>query len=96
MNNEQVLLVEYPKGIPQDDTLRCENIDIVDPRENRIQIESLHTPIGPHMRKRMTQAGSYVEPFEIGEPTQNHIVSKITRSNSEGSNRDDITMGMLS
>ena len=31
MNNEQVLLAKYPKGMPQDDTFKYENIDIVDP-----------------------------------------------------------------
>ena len=39
MNNEQVLLAKYPEGIPQDDTFKYENIDIVDPKENEIQIE---------------------------------------------------------
>ena len=34
MNNEQVLLAKYPKGMPQDDTFKYENIDIVDPKKN--------------------------------------------------------------
>ena len=32
MNNEQVLLAKYPEGMPQDDTFKYENIDIVDPK----------------------------------------------------------------
>ena len=95
MNNEQVLLAKYPEGMPQDDTFKYENIDIVDPKENEIQIESLYISVDPYMRGRMTQADSYVEPFKIGEPIQSHIVGKIIKSNSEKFNEDDIIVGML-
>ena len=56
MNNEQVLLAKYPEGMPQDDTFKYENIDIVDPKENEIQIESLYISVDPYMLGRMTQA----------------------------------------
>ena len=54
MNNEQVLLAKYPEGIPQDDTFKYENIDIVDPKENEIQIESLYISVYSFFFKKKT------------------------------------------
>lgn len=95
MNNEQVLLAKYPEGMPQDDTFKYENIDIVDPKENEVQIESIYISVDPYMRGRMTQADSYVEPFKIGEPIQSHVVGKVIKSNSKNFNENDIIVGML-
>ena len=38
MNNEQVLLAKYPEGMPQDDTFKYENIDIVDPKKMKFKL----------------------------------------------------------
>ncbi|WP_226386237.1 NADP-dependent oxidoreductase [Staphylococcus sp. Marseille-Q1834] len=95
MKNEQVLLAQYPEGMPQDDTFKYEDIDVAELGNDEVQVESIYISVDPYMRGRMSQADSYVEPFEIGQPIESHIVGKVINSNSNQFQEDDIVVGML-
>lgn len=45
MNNEQIVLATRPKGVPQDDVFRFENVDVKAPEAGEIQIESIYISV---------------------------------------------------
>ncbi|MGK9108332.1 hypothetical protein KXR67_11465, partial [Staphylococcus warneri] len=68
-------------GIPQDDVFRFETIETREPYAGEVQVESIYVSVDPYMRGRMNDTKSYVQPFQVNEPLQGHIVGKVTQSN---------------
>lgn len=95
MRNEQIVFNKVPNGMPQDDTFKYEDIEIKEPSNNEVQLETLYISVDPYMRGRMTNADSYVQPFKKGEPFNGHIVSKVVKANADGYSEGDIVVGML-
>lgn len=96
MNNEQIVLNQYPEGMPEDDTFKFENTEVKSPQENEVLVQSLYISVDPYMRGRMTQSDSYVEPFEVNQPLNGHILGKVIESQSDAFQKEDIVIGMLS
>jgi len=88
MNNQQVVLAKRPQSIPQDDVFRFETIETREPHAGEVQVESIYVSVDPYMRGRMNDTKSYVQPFQVNEPLQGHIVpwKKINTVNG-----DDVT-----
>ena len=95
MNNEQIVFNKVPDGMPQDDTFKYEDIDVIEPSENELQLKTLYISVDPYMRGRMTNADSYVDPFKQGEPFNGHTVSKVLKSKDSNFDEGDIVVGML-
>lgn len=95
MNNKQIVFNKVPDGMPQDDTFKYEDIDVIEPSENELQLKTLYISVDPYMRGRMTNADSYVDPFKQGEPFNGHTVSKVLKSKDSNFDEGDIVVGML-
>lgn len=95
MKNEQIVLAKRPQGIPKDDVFRFESIEAKYPDTNEVQVETIYVSVDPYMRGRMNDTKSYVEPYQIDEPIQSHIVGKITQSNHEYFTVGDYVTGVL-
>ena len=50
MNNEQIIFNKVPDGMPQDDTFKYEDIDVIEPSENELQLKTLYISVDPYMR----------------------------------------------
>src|SRR5699024_12784954 len=57
-----------------------------------VQVESIYVSVDPYMRGRMNDTKSYVQPFQVNEPLQGHIVGKVTQSNDERLSVDCVTL----
>ncbi|EGQ3804418.1 NADP-dependent oxidoreductase [Staphylococcus pseudintermedius] len=95
MNNEQIVLATRPKGVPQDDVFRFENVDVKAPEAGEIQIESIYISVDPYMRGRMNDTKSYIQPYALDEPLKGHIVGKVQQSNHEQFSVGDYVTGIL-
>lgn len=95
MNNQQVVLAKRPQSIPQDDVFRFETIETREPHAGEVQVESIYVSVDPYMRGRMNDTKSYVQPFQVNEPLQGHIVGKVTQSNDERLSVGDYVTGIL-
>ena len=95
MNNQQVVLAKRPQSIPQDDVFRFETIETREPYAGEVQVESIYVSVDPYMRGRMNDTKSYVQPFQVNEPLQGHIVGKVTQSNDERLSVGDYVTGIL-
>ncbi|GGI42579.1 NADP-dependent oxidoreductase [Mammaliicoccus stepanovicii] len=95
MKNEQIVLAHRPEGIPQDDAFRYEQIDIQEPGQGELLLESVYISVDPYMRGRMYDVKSYTPPFQVDAPLEGHMVSKVVKSNVSDINEGDYVTGVL-
>jgi len=78
--NKQILLKSRPVGSPT-----TENFEIVSAptelaKEGELVVKAKYVSVDPYMRGRMSEAKSYVPPFEIGKPIEGGVVALVTES----------------
>ncbi len=82
--NRRVVLAQRPKGMPDDNTLRLEEVAIPKPSEHQMLVRTQYLSLDPYMRGRMNDAKSYAEPVKIGEVMTGQVVGEVLVSNLEG------------
>lgn len=81
--NRQVVLAQRPSGLPDENTLRVESVDIPTPGDNEMLLRTAYLSIDPYMRGRMNDAKSYAEPVAIGEVMTGQVVAEVMLSNHD-------------
>ena len=83
-SNRRVVLAERPKGLPNEYTLRLEEIDIPQAGAGEMLLRTVYLSLDPYMRGRMNDAKSYAEPVKIGEVMTGQVVATVVSSNLDG------------
>jgi len=81
--NRRIVLAERPKGLPNAQTLRLEEVDVPAPSAGEMLLRSEYLSIDPYMRGRMNDAKSYAEPVAIGGVMTGQVVAEVIASNIE-------------
>ena len=63
--------------------------------EGEILLETEYISVDPYLRGRMSEAKSYVEPFEVGKPVSSGIIAKVVDSKNENFKKGDFIAGLL-
>jgi len=84
MTNRRLVLAKRPKGEPDAETLRLEDVDIPQPASDQMLLRNEYLSLDPYMRGRMSAAPSYAAPVGIGEVMIGGTVSQVVRSNIDG------------
>ncbi|GAB3068078.1 NADP-dependent oxidoreductase [Salinicoccus sesuvii] len=95
MKNEQIVLAKRPEGVPGDDVFRFEDTEVKQPAEGEVLIKALYVSVDPYMRGRMSDAKSYVAPYELDKPLEGHIVGEIVESKDNDFEEGDYVVGVL-
>lgn len=95
MSNRQIVLASRPKGMPDADTFRFEDVTVPELNVGEVLVESLYFSVDPYMRGRMNDAKSYIPPFEVGQPLAGGAVAKVIASQSDEFAPDDLVTGHL-
>ncbi|WP_178988548.1 NADP-dependent oxidoreductase [Winogradskyella schleiferi] len=91
-----ILLKNRPEGKPtlsdfefkkEDTELSCSDGELI--------LETLYVSVDPYLRGRMSDAKSYVEPFEVGKPIHSLVIAKVIDSKNDKFNVGDDVRGML-
>ncbi|EIT83656.1 zinc-binding dehydrogenase family oxidoreductase [Fictibacillus macauensis ZFHKF-1] len=93
--NQQILLVSRPKGTPKMEDFSFENISMPEPKNGQVLLKTLYLSVDPYMRGRMSDAKSYVAPFELHKPLNGGIVAEVVESRSSELEEGDIVIGNL-
>lgn len=94
--NEQIVLAQYPEGLPKAEDFRFETIDIASPKEGEVTIETAYISADPYMRNRMKpNTNSYIGGFELDQPIVGLAVGQVTESNHSDFKKGDTVSGML-
>ncbi len=93
---KSILLKSRPEGTPS-----LSNFEFVTDEsaltagKGEILVEAAYVSVDPYLRGRMSDAKSYIEPFEIGKSIHSGVVAKVTASNNDAFKEGDYVSGML-
>lgn len=93
--NRQVLLTSRPVGMPTQENFEFKDVSVVTPEEGQVVVRTLYLSVDPYMRGRMSDAKSYVPPFQLNEVISGGLVGEITESKSDQFKVGDKVIGML-
>ena len=64
--------------------------------QGEILLEAAYVSVDPYLRGRMSDAKSYVPPFELNKPVQSGVVAKVITSKNKNFAEGDYVSGLLS
>lgn len=82
--NRRIVLAERPKGMPDENTLRLEEVTVPEPGAGEMLLRTVYLSLDPYMRGRMNDAKSYAKPVGISEVMTGQVVAEVVRSNLDG------------
>lgn len=93
---QTILLKKRPKGKPtlSDFEFLKEEKDL-SIQEGEILLEATYISVDPYLRGRMSDAKSYIPPFEIGKPITSGVVAKVIASKNDKFKQGDYVSGMM-
>ncbi len=75
-------LLSRPVGEPKPSDFALVESELPELKEGRVLVRNLYFSVDPYMRGRMSDAKSYVAPFELDKPMQGHAIGEVVASNS--------------
>ena len=63
--------------------------------EGEILLQSTYISVDPYLRGRMSEAKSYIPPFEVGQPISSGAVAEVLASKNDNFKKGDFVAGML-
>lgn len=93
--NQQIILINRPEGVPTEDAFGLRNIPINKPKKDQVLVKTLYLSVDPYMRGRMNAGKSYIEPFVLHEPITGSMIGEVIESNSAELNVGDKVQGFL-
>ncbi|GAL77851.1 putative oxidoreductase YncB [Algibacter lectus] len=92
-----ILLNNRPKGKPTVSNFEFVSDDTeLKVGEGEILLEAAYVSVDPYLRGRMSDAKSYVPPFELNKPVQSGVVAKVVASKNKNFAEGDYVSGLLS
>jgi NADPH-dependent curcumin reductase CurA len=74
--NKMILLANRPVGKPAASDFKFEDIDMPSPKDGEVLLKTTYVSVDPYLRGRMSDAKSYVEPFELNKPMSSQSLRK--------------------
>jgi len=78
--NQQIKLKSRPVGSPSTDNFEIVTAPEVLIKEGEVLVKAKYVSVDPYMRGRMSDAKSYVPPFEVGRPIEGGVVALVVES----------------
>lgn len=92
-----ILLNSRPEGKPSVSNFEFKSEDIeLTIKEGELLLETEYVSVDPYLRGRMSNAKSYVPPFELNQPVQSGVIAKVSSSKNDNFKEGDYVSGMLS
>lgn len=89
----RIVLAARPNGEPTPDDFRTETVELPQPQEGEVLLETLYLSLDPYMRGRMNDAKSYAAKVEIGQTMVGATVSRVVESKADGFAKGDVVLG---
>ena len=93
---QTILLKNRPHGKPSvsDFEFVTEDADLK-MNQGQLLLETTYVSVDPYLRGRMSDAKSYVPPFELDKPIQSGVVARVIESKNDNFVAGDFVFGML-
>lgn len=80
----RIVLASRPSGEPTQENFRTETVELEEPADGQVLLETQYLSLDPYMRGRMNDAKSYAAHVELGEPMVGGTVSRVLQSKADG------------
>ena len=91
-----ILLNNRPQGKPTTSNFEFVTEDTeLAIKDGEILLEAAYVSVDPYLRGRMSDAKSYVPPFQLNEPVQSGVIAKVTASKNDNFKEGDYVSGLL-
>lgn len=93
--NKLITLEERPEGTPTESNFEIKTEEKPTPKTGEVLLASKYISVDPYLRGRMSNADSYISPFQLHEPMASMIVAEVIASKNENFVEGDYVSGML-
>jgi NADPH-dependent curcumin reductase CurA len=93
--NKVILLNSRPVGKPTLNDFKFIEEEKPTANNGEVLLKTLYVSVDPYLRGRMSDAKSYIPPFELNKPIQSAIVAEVTDSRNEDFKIGDFVTGGL-
>jgi NADPH-dependent curcumin reductase CurA len=83
MKTRTILLESRPQGMPTEGNFRFTETELPPPADGEVLLKALYVSVDPYMRGRMSEAKSYVPPYELHQPIRGGVVAEVVESRHE-------------
>ena len=88
-------LKNRPKGRPELTDFDFTTSEIPELQEGEVLLSSKYISVDPYLRGRMSDAPSYIEPFELDKPMASGMIAEVLESKNSNFSTGDYVSGML-
>lgn len=92
---KKILLNSRPEGKPDHSNFKFDTENIPETKEGELLLKSLYVSVDPYLRGRMSDAPSYIPPFEVNKPIKSLVVAEVLESKHDDYKKGDHVSGML-
>ena len=93
--NKAIILKSRPKGTPQLSNFKTIETEMPKVQQGEVLLKTRFVSVDPYLRGRMSDAESYVPPFELDKPISSGIVAEVVESNNENLKKGDFVSGQI-
>jgi len=94
--NKTIILKNRPQGKPSISNFEFLTDEAsLSINDGEILLESTYVSVDPYLRGRMSDAKSYVPPFQLNQPIQSGVIAKVIASKNDNFTEGDFVSGML-
>lgn len=93
--NQTIILNKRPIGKP-----KLSDFGFITEEKPQIQsgemlLKTCYVSVDPYLRGRMTEAKSYIPPFQLQKPISSGVIAQVMESKLDGFQKDDYVSGMM-
>lgn len=93
--NKQIILKSRPVGLPAVSNFEIKEVPIPVIQEDELLLKARFVSVDPYMRGRMSDAKSYVAPYELEKPIMGGIVAEVIESKNSEFITGDAVVGLF-
>ena len=93
--NKAIILKSRPKGSPQLSDFKSIEEKMPEIMQGEVLLKTLFVSVDPYLRGRMSDAESYVPPFELNKPVSSGIVAEVVESKNDNFKKGDFVSNLL-
>ena len=93
--NKTIILSKRPVGKPQINDFKIITDLMSSIQDGEVLLKTQFISVDPYLRGRMSDAKSYIEPFELNKPISSGMVAEVMESKHSGFKKGDFVTGML-
>jgi NADPH:quinone reductase len=90
-----IVLNKRPEGTPTTSNFKFITQEVAELKDGEILLRSKYVSVDPYLRGRMSDAPSYIEPFEVDKPIVSGMIAEVIESKNGKFSKGDFVSGML-